>query len=389
MTRNNKTPVLILSAHTIALGVVRSLSPLRVPVYLVSYDKKDMAHKSKYIAGHYTLPHPENNAPAFIEGLLEIGRQIGKAIVYPSDDATLVTLSKNLEVLSPSFFIPTPDWSVIRNVINKHRTYPIAERAGIPIPKTLRLDTAAPLPPDLLQDFRFPFLIKPSQSHLYYETFHRKMDVVNTLEELQARFQVCREKQIDITAQQIIPGDVTSGLNFNSLFYDGEIKQGFVAHKVRMTENGYGIPTVVRSREIIAELWDYSEKLLRALNYKGYSCIEYKQDQQTGVYNLLEINGRYNRSSLLSVKAGINFPLIEYNYLVNGQDFSQQNYRSGIYYIDEFKDFQVNWGSVLRGKQGLAAFLKPYCSKHINAVFSLNDPKPFLKRTGDGLRLIT
>ena len=251
------------------------------------------------------------------------------------------------------------------------------------------MDTSQPLPSDLLQNFRFPFLIKPSQSHTYYEVFHRKMDVVNTAEELETQFQTCREKQIDITAQEIIPGDASCGLNFNSLFYDGKIKQGFVAHKVRMTANGYGIPTVVRSRDIIEELWVYSEKLLRALNYKGYSCIEYKCDEQTQDYKLLEINGRYNRSSLLSVKAGINFPCIEYNYLVHGQDFTQQDYRTGIYYIDEFKDLQVNASSLLKGKQNLFAFLKPYCSKHINAVFSFNDPKPFLKRTNDGLRLIT
>ncbi len=386
--RKDATPVLILSAHTIALGMVRSLSSLGIPIYLVSYDKKDMAYKSKYIAGHYTLPHPEHSPAEFVDGLLKIGTQIGKAVVFPADDTTLVTLSKNSDVLSPSFFIPTPDWSVIGNVINKDRTYAIAERAGIPIPKTRRLDTRAPLPPDLLQNFSFPFLIKPSQSHTYYEIFHRKMDEVHSMDELEERFLACKEKQIDITAQEIIPGDASCGLNFNSLFYEGEIKQGFVAHKVRMTDNGYGIPTVVRSRDMIKELWSCSEKLLKALDYKGYSCIEYKYDEQNNDYKLLEINGRYNRSSLLSVKAGLNFPAIEYNYLISGQAVIPQDYRTGIYYIDEFKDLQENARSLLTGKQNLFAFMKPYCSTHINAVFSVMDPTPFFKRVNDGVRLL-
>lgn len=389
MTADTKTPVLVLSAHTIGLGVARSLSPLDVPVYLVSYDPKDMAYKSKYIRGHYNLPHPEHNEAEFIAGLLEIGQSIGKALIFPADDATLVTLSKNIASLSPSFHIPTPDWSVIDNVINKDRTYAIAERAGIPIPKTLRLNASEPLPDNLFDDLQFPFLIKPAQSHTYYETFHRKMDVVNTPEEMESQINACREKHIDITAQEIIEGDASCGLNFNSLFYDNQIKLGFVAHKVRMTENGYGIPTVVKSRSMIPELWEYSEKLLKALNYKGYSCIEYKYDEKANGYKLLEINGRYNRSSLLSVKAGINFPSIEYNYLINHQPITRQDYKAGIYYIDEFKDLQVNAGSLIKGKQNLLSFIKPYCSNHINAVFSFKDPKPFFKRLHDGFQLIT
>ena len=388
MTADQKTPVLILSAHTIALGLARAIGSQGIPVYLVSYDSKDMAYKSKYIRDHFVLPHPEHHAAAFLQGLLDIGQRIGRAIVFPADDPTLVTLSKCRKALLPRFIIPTPDWSIIDKIINKDLTYATAEQAGIPIPKTLRLDRTAPLPADLLQTFRFPFLIKPAQSHTYYEAFHRKMDIVNSLEEIETLFKACQQKEIDLTAQEIIAGDIDHGLNFNSLYYNGKIQQGFTAHKVRMTEQGYGIPTVVRSREMIAELWDLSERLLHVLDYEGYSCIEYKFDEAEQCYKLLEINGRYNRSSLLSVKSGINFPLIEYNYLVHGRDVAQQKYQTGIYYIDELKDLQVNFRNLLIGRENLFSFLKPYFSKHIHAVFSLSDPKPFLKRAQDGLNLL-
>jgi predicted ATP-grasp superfamily ATP-dependent carboligase len=387
-TDKSAVPVLILSAHAIALGVVRSLGPAGVPVYLVSYDKKDMAHKSKYVRECFFLPHPEKNQDAFIQGLLKIGKKIGRAVVFAADDPTLTTLSKNIDALKSAFIIPTPDWSIVKKIINKNITYSIAEREGIPVPKTLLLDISSPLPSDVLRTFKFPCLIKPVQSHTYYEVFKKKMAVVTDVGELEVKFNECRKHGIDVTVQEIIPGEICRGFNFNSLFYDGRIRQGFAAYKIRMTDNSYGIPVVVRSRAMIQELWDYSETLLKAIGYEGYSCIEYKFDQRDGLYKLLEVNGRYNRSSLLSVRAGINFPQLEYSRITHGGDIVQKEYKTNIYYIDEFKDWQININSLLRCRQNIFSFLRPYFSRHVFAVFSVKDPGPFFKHAGDGLTLL-
>lgn len=383
--KNIGTPVLVLSAHTIALGVVQSLGPKGIPLYLVSFDKKDMAYKSKYVRECFYLPHPERNSIDFVNGLIKIGEKIGKAVIFPADDHTLVLISKNLDVLKSGFILPTPDWSVIEKIINKDITYSIAESLGIPIPKTLLLDNSSNMPSDHLRKFKFPCLIKPVQSHTYYEVFRKKMTVVNNFDELEVKFNECKKNNISVTVQEIIVGDICRGLNFNSLFFNGKIMQGFTAYKIRMTDDGYGIPVVVRGRKMIDELWEYSEKLLNKIGYEGYSCIEYKFDESDGRYKLLEVNGRYNRSSLLSVKSGINFPWIEYNYLINNKDFEHKGYRKNIYYIDEFKDIQVNIKKLLKGKQNLFSFLKPYFTTHVFAIFSIKDTKPFFKHILDGL----
>ena len=379
------TPVLVLSAHTIALGVVQSLGPKGIPLYLVSFDKKDMAYESKYVRECFYLPHPERNSNDFVNGLIKIGEKIGKAVIFPGDDHTLVLISKNLDVLKAGFILPTPDWSIIEKIINKDITYSIAESLGIPIPKTLLLDNSLNMSSDHLRKFKFPCLIKPVQSHTYYEVFRKKMTVVNNLDELEVKFNECKKKNINVTVQEIIVGDICRGLNFNSLFFNGKIMQGFTAYKIRMTDDGYGIPVVVRGRKMIDELWEYSEKLLNKIGYEGYSCIEYKFDESDGLYKLLEVNGRYNRSSLLSVKSGINFPWIEYNYLINSKDFAHKGYRKNIYYIDEFKDIQVNIKKLLNGKQNLFSFLKPYFTTHVFAIFSIKDTNPFFKHILDGL----
>jgi predicted ATP-grasp superfamily ATP-dependent carboligase len=386
---SNNPPVLVLSGHTIALGVVRSFGPSGIPVYLVSYDNKDMAQKSKYIKKTFYLPHPEKSADKFITGLIQISKEIGKAIVFAADDPTLVMLSYNLDTLKNYFIIPTPVWSVIKKVINKNETYAIAENIGVPVPKTVLLDNKPESIHELIKDFKFPCLIKPVQSHRYYDVFKSKMNVVNNLNELMAGFTACSNHNIDVTIQEIIVGETCQGFNFNSLFYNGKIKQGFTAYKVRMTDNDYGIPVVVRSKAILKELWDYSERILKAIGYEGYSCIEYKFDKRDGIYKLLEVNGRYNRSSLLSVKTGVNFPMIQYNYLINKKDFEHKDYKKDYYYIDEFKDIQVNIKNILTGKINLIQFIKPYFSKNVFAIFSLKDFKPFLKHLFDARKLIS
>lgn len=385
---NNNLPVLILSGHAIALGVIRSLGSKGVPVYVVSYDTKDMAYKSKFIQQHFVLPHPEKNAEEFIAGLLRIHDKIGKALVFPADDPTLVTLSKNIDLLKAKFIIASQDWSIISKVINKDMTYAVAEKVGVPFPKTLSLDETITITEDLIKEFRFPCLVKPVQSHIYFDIFKSKMAIVNNIEELKNQFEQCKKYSLDVTLQEIIEGDITQGLNFNSLIYNGKIKQGFTAYKVRMTDNGYGIPVIVRSREMIKELWDYSEKLLSEMGYEGYSNVEFKYDKRDGLYKLLEVNGRYNRSSLLSAESGINFPWIQYNYIINGIDFKQNDYEKGFYYVDEFKDFQENIKRLLSGKENLLRFLKPYFSKKVFAIFYSRDMKPFYKHFADGLKLL-
>lgn len=385
---NNNLPVLILSGHAIALGVIRSLGSKGVPVYVVSYDTKDMAYKSKFIQQHFVLPHPEKNTAEFIAGLLRIHDKIGKALVFPADDPTLVALSKNIELLKAKFIIASQDWSIISKVINKDMTYAVAEKVGVPFPKTLSLDETITITEDLIKEFRFPCLVKPVQSHIYFEIFKSKMAIVNNIEELKNQFEQCKKYSLDVTLQEIIEGDITQGLNFNSLIYNSKIKQGFTAYKVRMTDNGYGIPVIVRSREMIKELWDYSEKLLSEMGYEGYSNVEFKYDKRDGLYKLLEVNGRYNRSSLLSAESGINFPWIQYNYIINGIDFQQNDYEKGFYYVDEFKDFQENIKRLLSGKENLLRFLKPYFSKKVFAIFYSRDMKPFYKHFADGLKLL-
>ena len=88
------------------------------------------------------------------------------------------------------------------------------------------------------------------------------------------------------------------------------------------------------------------------------------------------------------MKSGINFPWIQYNYLINNQNIIYKEYKNNIYYVDEFKDLQVNVKKILSGKQNLFSFLKPYFSEHIFAIWSIIDIKPFTRHILDGFKVL-
>lgn len=189
--------------------------------------------------------------------------------------------------------------------------------------------------------------------------------------------------------QEIIPGDDTNGMNYNSYYCNTNPIIEFCSQKIRYNQSGFGIPVVVKSCKISEEISYNSQLLLKAIGFNGYSCIEYKLDNRDGRYKFMEINGRFNRSGLLSLRCGINFPWIMYKHLVSNLITESRSYEHNIYWIDEFQDVNNFLRSKSKRQYSIFDFLKPYFSKHIFAVFDIRDPFPFLKRIVDGFKLIS
>ncbi len=102
----------------------------------------------------------------------------------------------------------------------------------------------------------------------------------------------------------------------------------------------------------------------------------------------MEVKGRHNRSGLLSTRCGINFPWIEYKHLVQGELPSVSKYQTGVYWVDEFKDIIHSAKYQKKERYSLTQHVQPYQKPHIFAVFDMKDPKPFLKRGFDIIKMV-
>jgi len=378
------TPVIVLSAHTMGLGVIRSLGQKGIPVYAVSYSKSDMGRSSRFVKKYFISENPEESPEGFINSVVKIGKKLNTPILMPADDATLKIVSQNKVLLSEYFRVACSDWSIIEKIIFKQHTYAIAEKLGVPTPASVILKDESDIK-YAAQKTNFPCILKPFESHTFYEMFNKKMVLVKNQYQLEEVFHQINKTGAKLLLQEYIPGDDTAGVNYNSCSIRGEIKQDFLAHKVRMSDDGFGIPTTVVSSEMNKEVVSHSKLLLKELNYTGYSCIEYKYDERDSQYKFMEINGRYNRSVLLSLKCGINFPFLEYQGSVGEKANYKRKYKTGVFWIDEYKDLQCNFKKIISGKLKISSFFRPYFKSNIKSVYYFGDLMPFIKRVIDSI----
>ncbi len=375
-------PAIVLATHTMGLAVIRSLGMMGVPVVAVYYDRfKDMGYVSKYATYTIYAPHPEREEGKFLDLLMEQASRFGGGFLLPVSDETLVTVSRNRDLLTRYYIVACAEWDITRRLIDKKYSYALAESIGVAVPKTLI--------PQSLEDvehygetIEYPCLVKPCQSHLFFAHFGRKMIPVDNLQQMVSVYQQAMDAGMDVMLQEIIPGDDTHVVNYNSYFWGGQPLVEFTAQHLRKAPPEFGSPCIAMSRQI-PEVIEPGRKILQALGFYGYSCTEFKLDPRDGVYKLMEVNGRHNLSTLLAVNCGINFPWLHYRHLVEGTVPEQTKFREELYWVDVERDLPYIFRRIFYQKESLLQIFEPYIHPHISAVYDAHDIKPFIKRYVD------
>ena len=371
-------PTIILSAHTMALGVVRSLGTQGVPLVVVHYDPRDMAQRSRYATQTLAAPHPLQDEDGFVAQVMQLAKKWQGAVLMPVSDETLVVAARHKEALSRHFRVACPDYATACQVIDKQQTYRLAVTAGVIAPRTLMPQSLAEVQ-DFNDEVLFPCLLKPAQSHLFYTRFGVKMFVAENAAQLLNGYNRATDAGLEVMIQEYIPGSDGDVANYNCYAVDGEVLAEFTADHIRNAPPWFGSPRVVRSRQIDALLAP-GRRLMQALKYTGYACTEFKRDRRDGEYKLMEINGRHNLSTLLAVRCGINFPWLEYRHHAYGDLPAAQTFQSGVYWIDLSRDIAYSLKHRGEEQYALRDYLRPYLHPHVWAICDWRDPLPFLQR---------
>jgi D-aspartate ligase len=370
---------IVISGHTMGLGVIRGLSRCNVPVVLLSYDKSDSGIASRYVQQTIAVPHPTQMEDEFVEALCAAVERYPDAIVFPVSDASLSACSRNKpKIEARGCQLACTDWATTELFLDKIHTYQLAEKIGVAIPKTHLLRSLQDAEAQR-ESFVYPCLIKPHQSHLFYATFQTKMFTVNNFDELRKRLEAAQNSNLEVMVQEIIPGPDSNGANYNCYFNHGQALVEFTAQKIRSGPPGFGSPRVLISQDI-PEIREPGQKILKAMNFYGFQCMEFKRDERSGVYKLLEINGRHNLSSMLAIETGINFPYIHYSHLAYQLLPEAIDFKKGIYWIDLIRDLGYSLKYLRQEKYSLKSYIIPYLKPHVFAILSRDDPKPFVKR---------
>ena len=369
---------IVISGTTVSLGVVRALGKQGVPVVVVHYEDSDIACFSRYAISREKVPHPEHSEEQFLEALIKHIQDYGARIVFPVSDQAVLTVSRNRDLLAQHCKVACTDWSTAKIFIDKKNTYQLAEENGVPAPRTLVPNSIEDVK-RLCVEAEFPCLVKPSQSHLFVKHFGRKMVPVSNADDLISAYSRSSELGLDILVQEIIPGPDSCVVNYNAFFINGAPIVEATAVHFRNGPPLWGSPRVAVSQHV-AEVIQPGRQILKAVGYNGFACTEFKFDSRDRLYKLMEVNVRHNMSTLLSVRSGVNFPWLEYNYVLHGDVPKQPETEEGVFWIDLIRDIGHSLKNARSEGMTLAVFLKPYTAKHIFAIWDLLDPRPFLKR---------
>lgn len=371
-------PVIVIYSHIVGLAVIRALGRLGVPVVVLHYLPVEFGYVSKYVARHLKITSPNIDEQAFVADVLALSGRYPGALLIPTDDYTVIALSRNKRLLEKHFCVAVEEWSLVERLIEKQHTYKLAAELGVPHPRTAVCDSVEEIEAELPR-FTFPCVLKPCQGHLFFDRYRLKLLVIRDATELRARFRELQQFRFKVMLQEIIPGGASEGVNYNSYFVDCEPIAEFTAEKVRIDPPFFGSPRVIVSKRI-PQIIEPGRRLLKALGYRGFSCIEFKRDIRDGVYKLMEINARHNLSGSLAVACGINFPWIMYRDQVMGKKEYRKDFIEGLYWIDLTKDLMRLFASRKEEGYSIGEYFAPYLRRHVFAILDARDPLPFVKR---------
>jgi D-aspartate ligase len=174
---------IIIYTHIVGIAIIRALGKAGVPVVAFYYSPNEVGYLSRYVGERVRVPDPRKSEEEFINTLLGLSGRFGGSLLIPTDDYTLVVLSKNKGLLSQHYTVAAAEWDLVSKVIEKAYVYRVAKSIGVPSPETFEPMSFEEVR-DLSKRVPYPCLIKPREGHKFYDIFKEKMFKVQSREEL-------------------------------------------------------------------------------------------------------------------------------------------------------------------------------------------------------------
>ncbi len=379
------TRVFVLGLGTNGLGAIRSLGEQGVRVAGVDWEPRPFAAFSRYCARAVVCPHPAQQPRRVLDLLFQEARRLERpAVLLPTTDVFLEFVALHARDLRGHFLFALPDSPLREALTNKRLQYALAEQVGTPFPRTFyprdQHDLARIAP-----EFRYPALLKPFASHLWYPRFRKKVMRVDGPRELERCFAEAAASGLEVMVQQAVVGPTTNEYNHHA-YIDGDnrVLASFTRRKLRQFPTDFGTATLAESVRC-----DEVERLalgfLQAIQYRGPCGVQVKRDARDGRYYLLELNGRMMGANIHPTRCGVNVPLVTYLDLTGQSPAPLLRYRVGVRHLDLVPDVQACLALRREGKLGAREWLGSLASARVFAHFDPRDPLPFLAAHQFGL----
>lgn len=374
---NNKAVVLG-NNYYIGLSAIRGLGKEGVHTVAVDYSEEDRyGAASKYCSEKILVPHYKKETEAFIQALIDYAKkQDEKPVLIPCHDTYLEVIDAYLEDIKEYYLIPQTEPGLASRVMNKDTLHALAVEHGVKVPETVRVNEPN-FEKRIEEEIKFPCLVKPFDSPAFVKKFRKKIFKVHNMEELHDALNQSKEANLEVFVQRIIPGFDDHMYTFDAyLNQDSKVTHWTTCQKLRQYPINFGA-SVYTIQKYTPEIFEIGSKFLEGINYKGFAEIEFKKDEETGEYYLIEINARITNFNQLLYKVGLNFPYITYREMIGSplepKALTETTNRAFWYGYEDLlavKDY-IKTGQ-LKSSEVVKSLFRPKAY----AIFSLSDPKP-------------
>lgn len=256
--------------------------------------------------------------PVFIQTMRQLATKLDpqkKYLLLSCGDGYTELISEHLDELKEHFACPYVDHDLFHALGTKETFYQMADKYGLPYPKT-KIITKKAVEEGVDQiklPFDFPIALKPSNSIEWLGIDfpgRKKAFVLDRREQFDKLLKEIYQAgyQSDFIAQDFIPGD-DSNMRVVNAYVDSN-------HHVRMICLGHPLledpsPVAVGNYMVILpefdqQIYDTIVKFLEEINYVGFADFDLKYDHRDGQYKVFEINLRQGRSSYYCTLNGYN-----------------------------------------------------------------------------------
>lgn len=302
-----------------SLACLRSLGRAGVRTIAVGDTKRIPAFRSRYCDERVLAPSPREDLAGYADALVTLAARPATRAVVPLRESDIYVLAKHRKAFAEHIATPWPDWETVRTVQDRLALVEAADAAGVVSPATDRLDE--------WDDWDGRTVIKPRYSILVEGNGSFYPDVRLVERGVEPAFEdVVAEMGHVPIVQEFVPGEE---YGFFALCDRGEPVVTFQHRRIRSYTYAGGA-SVFRKSVRIPELAAAGTRLLRHLDWHGPAMVEFKRDERTGAFTLIEVNPRFWGSLPLAVHAGVDFPHQYYRLATGALDSRPNEYAVGV-----------------------------------------------------------
>ncbi|MGH7495700.1 MAG: hypothetical protein ACREOO_25370 [bacterium] len=320
----------------------------------------------------------ECNQASFLDELMRLGQGLNRPPLLPTSDESLYFISDHRKSLERYYRFNIPDLQTLEMIIKKNGTQVLAERCGVPIPRTHFLQTSEELK-SICGEMNFPCIIKPLDTFSVKFFESAKNVIVADPGQLRAFYQIHPHFLGQTIVQEIIRGG--DGHIFVCAAYFSASSEPLAIYtgcKLRQYPPDYGV-TCLGESIYLPELEATTVQFLKQIGFRGLVAAEFVRDRKSGSFYFIELNARSYYHNQLFTDCGVNLAYIAYQDLL-GEKIEPLRFRQkqGIRWLDFQRDLSSCWRKRKQGEMTWGVWFRTILRARSFAYYDRKDLKPFL-----------